>query len=301
LTGIPNVEWARFAVLLDTYPCDEKVAAHIDGHAVPVTINIDDFRSATEGSVVTKFIMLKEQPEKGLAYLTRQFVAGRDSVDAIQSEGKTVLAIQLARDFAQLGVEEPKEPSMPRNGFGPPQPFGQTPLSMPSRESSSDVSLFRAQTSQLAAANRVVADAQDKLRVAELRAEAGNGSAIEAAKARREYEEAILNQKLIQEEYTATLHDLDLQVKGAQSEADAAKKTVDRHSQLPPGSISVREMEEVKSKLDRAVITLQRLQLRQTLYQKAADDLKANEATKKETPAFGPQPKQPGDSSLQKF
>ena len=87
---------------------------------------------------------------------------------------------------------------------------------------------------------------------------------------------ANLKRKWIQEEYAATLKDLEVQVASAKSDVETIKRQKERIEKLKLNQAATQsEVDDVRDMFKRAQFSLERLQIRLDLYQKAGESVQA--------------------------
>ena len=205
---------------------------------------------------------------------------------------------------AEWAVSPPTVPGLPE--AAPPVPAALSPERRPSRNPTSDVrpekgekqlaettsalspySTYPAFASKLSMMNRNVTRADEELN--RLSRAVDQGMVIPAKmiiEAKHQLEDAVLNRKLIQDEYAATLKDLELQVKGASAEFRNADQARERIEQLAAkGAAAKDEVREAQFRQTQAFLALERLNLRFDLYRKAGEVAEVTESSRQDTPA----------------
>lgn len=114
-------------------------------------------------------------------------------------------------------------------------------------------------------------------------------SSVEVEIAKRKLNSAERKRRIVEDDYRGTMHDLELQINAAIEELNAANKLYERLSQLgKSGSVTMRQIDDAKLRVDQARLPVDRLKARYQLYMKAGDILKDQQ--KSETPAKAPEP-----------
>ncbi|MBC8117289.1 MAG: pilus assembly protein N-terminal domain-containing protein [Candidatus Saccharimonas sp.] len=128
---------------------------------------------------------------------------------------------------------------------------------------------------KLASAHRDVVGWKHTVQETEQLVVGGEASLDRLSQVRNNLNEALRKLKPIQDEYIATLRELELQIESAQAEVDAAKKHADRFQQAVTAGapITHKESEDAQLRLKQATLTLERLKVRHDLYKKAGESV----------------------------
>jgi hypothetical protein len=97
-------------------------------------------------------------------------------------------------------------------------------------------------------------------------------------KAKRALEFAQKKRRIVQDDYFATLRDLELQIKSSDADFGVAKKIAEKTAEAKKaGAISTKAVMEAEQQLDHARANLERLKTRYDLYKKAGEGLAEEE------------------------